>query len=60
MDRSVKAASPSWIQSRLVHWRAGVLTTAVVVILDAQGKVVYTGVGTGQELEAEVAKVLGG
>ncbi len=31
MDRSVEAASPSWIQSRLVHWRAGVLTTAVVV-----------------------------
>ena len=36
------------------------LTTAVVVILDAQGKVAYAGVGADQELEAEVAKLLGG
>ncbi|MDP2956904.1 MAG: TlpA disulfide reductase family protein [Longimicrobiales bacterium] len=35
------------------------LTTAVVVILDAGGKVVYAGVGPGQDLEAEVAKLLG-
>ena len=34
------------------------LTTAVVVILDAQGRVAYTGVGAAQKLEAEVAKVL--
>ncbi len=34
------------------------LTTAVVVILDAGGKVVYAGVGPGQDLEAEVAKLL--
>lgn len=36
------------------------LTTAVVVLLDAQGKVAYAGVGSDQELEAEVAKLLGG
>lgn len=35
------------------------LTTAVVVILDAGGKVVYAGVGPGQDLEAEVAKLMG-
>jgi thiol-disulfide isomerase/thioredoxin len=34
------------------------LTTAVVVIVDAQGKVAYAGVGADQKLEAEVAKVL--
>ncbi len=36
------------------------LTTAVVVLLDAQGKVAYAGVGSDQKLEAEVAKLLGG
>jgi len=36
------------------------LTTAVVVLLDAQGKVAYAGVGPEQRLEAEVAKLLGG
>lgn len=36
------------------------LTTGVVVLLDAQGKVAYTGVGSEQKLEAEVAKLLGG
>lgn len=36
------------------------LTTAVIVILDAEGKVAYTGVGPAQDLEAEVAKLLGG
>ncbi len=36
------------------------LTTALVVLLDAQGKVVYAGVGSDQKLEAEVAKLLGG
>jgi thiol-disulfide isomerase/thioredoxin len=34
-------------------------TTSVVVILDADGKVVYTGSGGGQDLLAAVAKVLG-
>ena len=34
-------------------------TTSVVVLLDAQGKVVYTGSGGGQDLLAAVAKVLG-
>jgi len=36
------------------------LTTSVVVVLDARGKVAYTGVGPDQDLEAEVAKLLGG
>lgn len=36
------------------------LTTAVIVILDTEGKVAYTGVGPAQDLEAEVAKLLGG
>jgi len=36
------------------------LTTGVVVLLDAQGKVAYAGVGSDQKLEAEVAKLLGG
>lgn len=36
------------------------LTTSVVVLLDPQGKVVYAGVGPEQDLEAEVAKLLGG
>jgi len=35
------------------------LTTSVVILLDAQGKVAYTGVGPDQDLEAEVAKLLG-
>lgn len=35
-------------------------TTSVVVILDADGKVVYTGVGPRQDLTGEVEKVLGG
>lgn len=35
------------------------LTTSVVVLLDAQGKVAYAGVGPDQELEAEIAKLLG-
>jgi thiol-disulfide isomerase/thioredoxin len=35
------------------------LTTSVVVLLDAQGKVAYAGVGPDQDLEAEVAKLLG-
>ena len=35
-------------------------TTSVVVLLDADGKVVYTGVGPEQDLEAAVGKVLGG
>jgi hypothetical protein len=30
-----------------------------VVVLDADGKVVYTGSGSGQDLLAAVAKVLG-
>lgn len=34
-------------------------TTSVVVILDASGKVVYTGSGAGQDLLAAVAKVMG-
>ena len=34
-------------------------TTSVVVILDADGKVVYTGSGRGQDLLAAVAKVMG-
>ena len=34
-------------------------TTSVVVLLDAEGKVVYTGSGGGQDLLAAVAKVLG-
>jgi len=36
------------------------LTTSIVVILDARGNVAYTGVGPDQDLEAEVAKLLGG
>lgn len=36
------------------------LTTSVIVMLDAQGKVAYTGVGPDQDLEAEVARLLGG
>lgn len=36
------------------------LTTAVVVLLDAQGKVAYTGVGPNQDLEAELRKLLAG
>lgn len=36
------------------------LTTAVIVLLDAQGKVAYTGVGPRQELEAELMKLLAG
>ncbi len=35
------------------------LTTSVVVLLDAEGKVAYTGVGPDQDLEAEVAKLVG-
>lgn len=35
------------------------LTTAVIVMLDAEGKVAYTGVGPSQDLEAELAKLLG-
>jgi len=34
-------------------------TTSVVVILDAQGKVVYTGVGAEQDLVGAMAKVVG-
>lgn len=34
-------------------------TTSVVVVVDADGKVVYTGSGGGQDLLAAVAKVLG-
>jgi len=34
-------------------------TTSVVVILDADGKVVYTGSGRGQDLLAAVARMLG-
>jgi thiol-disulfide isomerase/thioredoxin len=34
-------------------------TTAIVVIVDAQGKVAYTGVGPRQSLVAEVEKLLG-
>ena len=34
-------------------------TTAIVVILDAEGKVAYTGVGPRQSLLAEVEKLLG-
>ncbi len=34
-------------------------TTSVVVLLDADGKVVYTGSGPDQDLEAAVRKVLG-
>lgn len=36
------------------------LTTAVIVMLDADGKVAYTGVGPAQDLEAQVAKLLAG
>jgi len=36
------------------------LTTGVVVLLDAQGKVVYAWVGSEQKLEAEVVKLMGG
>lgn len=36
------------------------LTTAVIVLLDAQGKVAYTGVGPNQDLEAELRKLLAG
>jgi thiol-disulfide isomerase/thioredoxin len=35
-------------------------TTSVVVILDAEGRVAYTGVGSGQDLVTAVAEVLGG
>lgn len=34
--------------------------TSIVVMLDAEGKVVYTGVGAEQDLEAAVARLLGG
>ena len=34
-------------------------TTAIIVIVDAQGKVAYTGVGPRQSLVAEVEKLLG-
>jgi len=34
-------------------------TTSVVVLLDGEGKVVYTGVGPRQDLESAVRKVLG-
>lgn len=34
-------------------------TTSYVVVLDAEGRVVYTGVGGDQELEREVAKAVG-
>ena len=34
------------------------LTTAVIVMVDADGKVAYTGVGSGQDLEAELTKLL--
>jgi thiol-disulfide isomerase/thioredoxin len=35
-------------------------TTSIVVILDAEGKVAYTGVGTGQDLVGAVERVLAG
>jgi len=35
-------------------------TTSIVVMLDASGKVVYTGVGTEQDLVAAVERLLGG
>lgn len=35
-------------------------TTSVVVMLDAEGKVAYTGVGTGQDLVAAVERLLAG
>jgi len=35
-------------------------TTSVIVILDADGKVAYTGVGSGQDLVGAVERVLGG
>ena len=35
-------------------------TTSIVVILDAEGKVAYTGVGADQDLVAAVERVLGG
>jgi len=35
-------------------------TTSVVVLLDAKGKVVYTGVGPEQDLEGAVKRLLGG
>jgi thiol-disulfide isomerase/thioredoxin len=35
-------------------------TTSIVVILDGDGKVAYTGVGGDQDLEAALARVLGG
>lgn len=34
--------------------------TSIVVMLDAEGKVVYTGVGAGQDLEAAVGRLLEG
>jgi thiol-disulfide isomerase/thioredoxin len=34
-------------------------TTAVIVVLDAEGKVAYTGVGTQQRLDEVVQRVLG-
>lgn len=34
-------------------------TTSVVVILDGEGRVAYTGVGAGQDLVAEVERLLG-
>ncbi len=34
-------------------------TTSIVILVDAEGKVVYSGVGAGQDLVGEVAKLLG-
>ncbi len=34
-------------------------TTSIVILVDAEGKVVYSGVGSGQDLVGEVAKLLG-
>lgn len=36
------------------------LTTSVVVMVDAEGNVAYTGVGADQDLEGEAAKLLAG
>ncbi|HEX9887281.1 MAG TPA: TlpA disulfide reductase family protein [Longimicrobiales bacterium] len=38
----------------------GALTTSVVVMLDADGRVAYTGVGRGQDLARAVEELLGG
>ena len=34
-------------------------TTAYVVMLDAEGRVAYTGVGAGQDLERALARIVG-